>query len=228
MPGAQLIVLGEHVDYWDKYGWKDLYSPIVVTDRQAIYTGKFKFENSYTPQMVVDGSTQSVGNDSHLVGDAIEKAASAKKVPVRISSISSDTPGKLRAQVEADALPDGPSADVYFVVALSHAESQIQRGENKGRHLAYVAVVQRFTKVGTTDKNHGFAKQVEVKVDSHTDLSNVRVIAFLQQHGSRPVVGAVMSTMPGAPAQSASKVRSGLSVSHSLFRMRIYTRPSLC
>src|SRR5208282_5292967 len=105
---------------------------------------------------------------------------------VRISSVSSDSPGKLQAYIEADMLAasaEVSAADIYLAVALNHAESQVEHGENGGRHLTYVAVVQSLTKVGTVDKNHAFAKQVEVKIDPHTDPSNLRVIAFLQQHG---------------------------------------------
>jgi hypothetical protein len=202
VPGAQLIVLSEHVDYWDRLGWKDPFSSSVVTDRQAVYAAKFKLESSYTPQMIVDGSTEFVGNNSHLAEQALQKAVSAQKGSIRISSVSSDAPGKLSASLEADGLPAGTNADVYFVVALNHAESQVERGENKGHHLVYVAVVESITKVGTTDKSRNFAKQIEVKIHPHTDLSNVRVIAFLQQHGSGPVIGAAMSTVP---PQSASQ-----------------------
>jgi hypothetical protein len=155
--------------------------------------------------MVVDGTTEFVGSNTQLAKDALEKAFRLEKVPLHISSLSSDAPGRLHAYVEADALPKGPGADVYFVVALNHADSQVQRGENKGRHLAHVAVVQSISKVGNADKNHNFAKQVEVKIDPHTELSNLRVIAFLQQHGSGPVIGAAMSPMAGAPVQSVSK-----------------------
>jgi hypothetical protein len=202
MPGAQLIVLSEHVDYWDKLGWKDPFSSSLATDRQTVFAAKFKLASPYTPQMIVDGATEFVGNNPRLAEQAIEKAVSSQKVTIRISSISADTPGKLHASIETDALPAGSNADVYFVVALNHAESQVERGENKGHHLVYVAVVLSMTRVGSTDKSGKFAKQIEVKINPHTDLSNVRVIAFLQQRGSGPAIGAAMSMLP---AQSASK-----------------------
>lgn len=205
--GAQLIVLSEHVTYWDQMGWKDPYSSSAVTDRQAAFASHFGLASSYTPEMVVDGTTEFVGNDSHLVTQAIQKASSSGKVAVHISAISGDASGKLRAYVESDALPawvKGPSSDIYLVVALDHAESQVERGENKGHHLAYVAVVQSITKIGTDDKNHNFAKQVEVKIDPRTDLSNVRVIAFLQR-GFGPVLGAAMGVLPTAAAQRTSQ-----------------------
>ena len=134
--GAQLIVLSEHVDYWNHIGWTDPYSSRFFSDRQSAYGNRFGLSSVYTPQMVVDGQTEFVGNDSRLASKAVEKALALPKVAVRISDISLDAAKMLRAHVDTDALPETlkvRKADVYLVVALNHAESQVLRGENSGR-----------------------------------------------------------------------------------------------
>ena len=193
--GAQLIVLSEHVDYWNHIGWIDPYSSHFFSDRQTTYSDRFGLKSVYTPQMVVDGTTEFVGNNPNLANQAVQKAEAQLKVPVRISAISLDTPHVLRAHLEADALPEGSNvhkADVCLVVALDHAESQVLRGENGGRHLTHVGVVQSLTKVGNVEIGKSFAQDVQVKLDSKTDLRNLRVIAFVQQTGQRQVLGAAL------------------------------------
>src|SRR5437870_2574629 len=39
VPGVQLIVLSEHVDYWNSLGWTDPFSAAVFSDRQDRYGG---------------------------------------------------------------------------------------------------------------------------------------------------------------------------------------------
>src|SRR5258706_13764565 len=56
--GAQIIVLGEHVDYWNELGWPDRFASKAYTARQQEYGRRFVIESVYTPQMVVNGQAQ--------------------------------------------------------------------------------------------------------------------------------------------------------------------------
>src|SRR6201981_2697680 len=85
--GVDLIVLSEHVDYWNDIRWRDLYSSHEYSQRQGAYAGRFGIGSVYTPQMVVDGHFEFVGSDERGAIEAIEGAAKTAKIPVSISSI---------------------------------------------------------------------------------------------------------------------------------------------
>ena len=193
--GAQVIVLSEHVDYWNHIGWKDPYSSSFYSDRQSAYGSRFRLSDVYTPQMVVDGAAEFVGSDQALGEAAIRKAAGNPKIDVRLSAVSLPSPGELRAHVEtAELVPSfgQGEVDVYLAIALDHAQSQVLRGENAGHKLAHTAVVRKIVKIGVLKLGHIFAQDVQVKLDSGTDPSNLRLIAFLQESHQGKVLGTTM------------------------------------
>jgi hypothetical protein len=195
LSGAQVIALSEHVDYWNHLGWSDPYSSKLFSDRQEAYAHHFSLDSAYTPQMVVDGAAEFTGSDSQQASRAIEKARSQPKTSVRILSASVKTPATLGVRVEADPLAGSPtqqSAEVWLAVALDHAESQVSGGENGGRHLTHVAVVQSLTKIGDLKSGKNLDREVEVQLNPRTDTKNLRVIAFAQQSGPGAVLGAAM------------------------------------
>ena len=198
VPGAQIIVLSEHVDYWNHDGWMDRYSSSAITQRQDEYKPRFKLNDVYTPEMVVDGDTQFNGSDAKAAVHAIEEARSKPKVGVRISSVSVD--GKaVHLHVDADALPASSGvhkADIFVAIALNSAESQVLRGENKGRDIKHVAVALTVTKVGTAEDHGSFSRDVVVKLPNAAEAANLRVIAFVQKSDAGPVLGAALLPVP--------------------------------
>lgn len=193
--GAQIIVLSEHVDYWNSLGWKDPFSSKFFSQRQSGYSDALGLNNVYTPQMVVDGTTEFVGNDSRRATQACASAArEGAQVPVRISNVSVDN-GVVKAHLEADPVSGAKSGDLYFVVALNHAESQVANGENGGRTLSHVAVVQSLTKVGSVQDGKPAAQDVAVKLAPGTNPKNIRVIAFVQEPDQGKVLGAALNQL---------------------------------
>lgn len=192
--GAQLIVLSEHVDYWDHEGWKDPNSSHALTQRQGDYEHALKLSTPYTPQIIVDGTTEMRITDVQQVEKVFQQATAVEKVPVRIGSVSIDpgNPELLRAHVETDSNPEKQNAEVYVVIALDHLDSQVLRGENGGKRLTHVAVVQQITKVGKLDRGKAFAEDIQLKLKSGTHLNDIRVVAFAQTPGPGKLLGAVL------------------------------------
>ena len=193
-PGAQLIVLSEHVDYWNHDGWKDPYSSSSLTERQSGYVRSLGLNTAYTPQMIVDGASELKATGTQQLIQALQKAASAPKIPVRISSLSVEAASAalLRAHIEVDGTPQKHNADIYVVVALDHSESQVLRGENTGRHLAHVAVAEEFIRIGKLEKQKSFSKDIQIKLKPGIEPTNIRVIAFVQEPGPGKVLGAAL------------------------------------
>jgi hypothetical protein len=191
--GAQIIVLSEHVDYWDHDGWKDPYSLHSLTDRQDSYAHALKLASAYTPQLIMDGSTELRG-DSQQLSRAFQEALTTPKIPVHISSVSFEAAPAptIHAHVEADGISAKHSAEVYVALAIDHAESQVLRGENSGRHLKHVAVVQSLTKIGKLEKGKSFDRDVALKLGIGMDPSNIRVVAFVQESGPGKVLAGAM------------------------------------
>ena len=70
VPGVTLLVLSEHVDYWDNLGWRDPFSSAQFTERQSRYGSRI-----YTPQAVVDGRVDVLGSDQDGIVTAAKGAA---------------------------------------------------------------------------------------------------------------------------------------------------------
>jgi len=182
-----LIVLSEHVDYWDQQGWRDPYSSAAVTERQEEYSRRFHLESVYTPEMVIDGRAEASGNDRSAIAAAIAKASSAAKTSVELSDVTREG-GKIHFRVRAPELK--ARATLFIALAEDRARSEVERGENSGRTLDHVAVVRKLQALKPTDVD----KPITLPL-GWEPKTGVRVIAFLADRGSGAVIG--VTRFPG-------------------------------
>lgn len=189
--GAQLIVMEEHVDYWDDQGWKDPFSSHAATMRQMAYAERMRLQGPYTPEMVVDGGAEFVGSDRRKAAEIFDKALNLPMIGVRFASLQSGN-GTVTGRIETDAIPR--KADILVAVLLEHAESDVQRGENGGRHLEHVAVVQDFARVGKASKGENFSKDFTFPVKFKGQP--LRVIGLVQEPNEGKILGAAVARLP--------------------------------
>jgi len=194
--GADLIVLSEHVDYWNDIGWKDPYSSHEYSERQSAYAEQFGLRSIYTPQMVVDGHFEFVGSDERRATQAIESATKAKKVPVSISSSSSDEKTTI-LHIEAGPLPSSitaESAGIFLAIADNSDESHVSRGENAGRTLRHVGVLRNLIRIGSVDRSAGFSRDMKLDLNAKNPR-NLRVAVFVQEADAGRVWGAGLARL---------------------------------
>lgn len=184
-----IVVLGEHVDYWDGVGWRDRFSSRQYTERQSDYARRFSLDSPFTPQMVVDGTQQLVGNNTGALQAALNKAATVNRATLRISAEPKDQK-HLALTVDAGPLPSGSKhADLYVALADNSDETQVGGGENSGRKLQHVAVARSLRKCGTVPAA-GAQLQVTVPLEKGSEVDKQRVVVFLQEPGTGHVLGA--------------------------------------
>ena len=180
--GVHIIALSEHVDYWDRLGWRDPFSSAQFTGRQQEYSQLFRDSGPYTPEMIVDGRTGFVGNQSPDALKAIAQAARDAKATVRVTSAA----GKI--SVQADSVTK--AADVVVALTERNLLSNVSRGENAGRKLTHTAVVRWLRVIGKTKPGERFAGEVSVSLDKAWKPENLHTVVFLQERSSRKVLGA--------------------------------------
>lgn len=190
--GAQIIVLSEHVDYWDHDGWKDPFSSSAITSRQQGYQHMLGLSDVYTPQLILDGSAELRPGNGQEVRAAFEKAAATPMIAVKIDSAAVGG-GSLTGRIDADGSGQKKNADVFVAVALDKTLTDVLAGENDGKKLTNIAVVKEMVKVGKLEKGKPFDQPFSVKLWPDADPANLRVIAFVQESGPGKVIGAAMT-----------------------------------
>ncbi len=174
-----VIPLALHVDYWDYIGWKDEFAQAAFTARQKAYARVSGRRVIYTPQMVINGQHDVVGNRPRDVEDLIAKHA-AKPVQVQLQVTRSDG----QVLVKAQALAQVGASDVILVRFRDEAVVDIKRGENAGRTLTYSHIVRAWTPVARWNGKGALEQSFDVEGEDP-----IAVLIQGRDHG--PVFAAV-------------------------------------
>ena len=196
--GAEVIALSEHVDYWNRLGWTDPFASKQFSQRQGDYAAASRQSRVYTPQMVVDGGAEFVGSDARRATAEIARAAKEQKAVVELAH----APGGSGLRVAVRSLPPGQArgtADVLLAVVEDGLSSDVRRGENAGRQLEHTAVVRRLEVLGSVaGSGERFDRWVALVPDPSWRRDRLRAVAFVQERGSRRILGAAQIRLGAA------------------------------
>lgn len=156
-----IVPVAFHVDYWDQLGWKDRFAKREFTARQQLYSASWNHSSVYTPCFVLNGEEwQGWFRDGTLPGGL--------RVIV----------GNLVATIKGDVVnvrftpAIKPKEYFVFIAPLAmQASSDVQAGENSGRHLHHDFVA--LSLVSTKLEPHDSALESVLQVS----MSGARAIA---------------------------------------------------
>ena len=150
-----VLVLSYHVDYWNKLGWKDIFSDVFFTQRQEYYSNIFRLKNIYTPQVVVNGKKEFLGSDkSKLISSIEEQLDERSAVSIKINVVQ-NTEGKIDVHYSAEGT-DAKKEQAILVLIQKMATNEIKKGENKGRTLHHINIVRNIFYLPLKEKNTSF------------------------------------------------------------------------
>jgi hypothetical protein len=172
----EVLALSFAVTYWDQLGWKDTFAKPAYTARQWAYAHGLHRDNVATPQVVLDGRSDLVGNDRAALEAAIRTAGSPDGpalviTPSAVSIAAGPTPAK--------------GADVWLVRYDPRVQLvAIRRGENTGKTLPHRNVVRELIRLGGWN-----GKAVSYRLPQASD-AELKTAILVQATGGGHILGA--------------------------------------
>jgi hypothetical protein len=173
--------LSFHVTYWNRLGWKDAYSQDIFDERQYKYGARFALKGVYTPQTVINGSTEMVGSyDKEIEKSIANQLSKTPEYTIELSKNMMDKKLIIKYKLSKSA----EYKTLNMALTESHISTAVKRGENEGRTLKHNNVVHIFkTKKLNSDTEGVF----------ECDMGNLtihNIIVFLQNENYGVIVGA--------------------------------------
>lgn len=177
-----ILALSFHVDYWDYIGWKDTFASERFTRRQYAYARAGGRDMVYTPQMIINGTIDAVGNRHADVQAAVDdRTRQSPRVRLRAEMAGHE----VHIRAEPLAGPVTP-AEVQLVRFQPRAEVAVRYGENAGKMLDYVNIVRE---IGTVANWDGTAP-LDIRVPAPGDLP---AAVIMQAGGMGEVLSAALA-----------------------------------
>ncbi len=143
VPGAEIIALEEHVDYWNHLGWTDPFSSEQWTERQQAYAASHNSQSVYTPQIVVNGRTEFVGSRAQEARQTIAASASQLQTEISLTPRNSDKSDREQFNVSVGKLAGTAASDtpeVWIAITEKGLHSSVSGGENAGHDLHHASI----------------------------------------------------------------------------------------
>lgn len=174
-----VYILSFHVDYWNRLGWKDVFSQAAFSERQQLYASHFSLEGVYTPQIVLNGTDQFVGSDeNHLRSSLVNNTKQPSTLTIEVTQTNNS---------DVHLVYNNANIDEFLNIAFVQPEAvtDVKRGENGGRKLHHVNIVREFKTIEAAGSGN-----LDLKVPAELRELPFKIIAYTQQKKSFKITGA--------------------------------------
>ncbi len=178
-----VYILAYHVDYWNRLGWKDVFSSAEYSKRQNDYANYLNLQSVYTPQIVVNGKTEFVGSQESTLRSAIHNGLlQSRGTALNITYSKQNNNGQIKYAVSGDY----KNTTLLIAFVQKNATTKVERGENSGQTLSHVQIVRKLQKV-ELEQAKG---QTAVTYPMGYDAATWEIIGILQNKGNGVITGA--------------------------------------
>ncbi|MFB3387601.1 DUF1223 domain-containing protein [Flavobacterium sp. LAR06] len=185
---SNVYVLAYHVDYWDRQGWKDVFSNADYTQRQYDYARFLGKDPIYTPQLIVNGKADYIGSQETMVRNGI-KVALSKPIATDLSLGASQTNDNLNVNYNIEGTFKNSS--LLIAIVQKSAKSNVKRGENANRILSHYQIVHHLHSVTLKDKKG----TVSIHLPKSFNENDFEVIGFVQDKNNGNITGATKASL---------------------------------
>ena len=192
----RIIPLALHVDYWDRLGWTDPLGRAAFADRQRAYAKRLSPTKLYTPELVVNGTGECVGDEEPAARGLIDRALAVESPGrVKVTRLpAKDDSLRVRVEAETRAAP-GDTLDVLVAIYESGIVTAITEGENAGKTLtdafAVRALVRALTLLKAAPRRGSIV--IAVPLGPAWNPARLGAAAFNQDRKTLAITGAALS-----------------------------------
>lgn len=198
--GKPVYILAFHVDYWNRLGWKDVFSSAEYSRRQNQYARWLNLSSVYTPQAIVNGQTEFVGSEESKLRNAIntglQKTAKSELV---LNSIKVESD---KASIHYHTQGETSNAVLLIALIEKNATTSVQKGENAGRVLSHVQIVSQLNSLPLKGGNSGTEN---ITLPNGFDPQKYEIIGFVQNSSSGEITGATKVDFASTVSANSTK-----------------------
>lgn len=179
-----VYLLAYHVDYWDKQGWKDIFSNADYSKRQVQYGSWLNNPQIYTPQAIINGKSEFVGSEESQIRLAILKQL-ATNTGILLTLQAHQSEKGLQVNYQATGAPK--ESMIAIAIVQKSAQSKVARGENAGRELSHVQIVRKLQSSALSTAGSGI---ITVTLPKDFNAQDFEILALIQDKNNGGILGA--------------------------------------